>query len=930
MAQQSVVPARQNDYALVIDSLLPAENGDIVGLTGGLSNVTTDTVKGRLEISVPSSIVILGNLSPNVTIAPKGKQFLPVKFQVGADAAAGRHTITIRWIGLDNSVLASAQTTLEIQPKRAVLLQALNPNELMHRQGDSLVIHLTLRNAGNQPEQVKVIVSMPDQYGGRRFAERQLKLMAADDTTVVFGYIIDRTMISLERFTVNVAGMYSDGELFGNASIYVQNASSHRQYKDPNRSANRSVYQPNRIVFMARNLFQDNQSWQLNGSGSYQLTRGKLDFSTFAYQWGGWGNRPVLNNTWINYEYKNKGITIGNIAENLETYVNGRGIKVYVADSLKSKYIEVGVVDRTFDLLGSDYRTDFGNGFTAYFRTRLGEGIPERKRYTGTAIYERLPAENSESILYMNSFDLVGQGLKDKIQLIADLGPAIIWPLYRSGGPVDTYQPALASGLQLNANIAGYTLNSVNYYSTGYYPGIRRGALQLNQRVSRRINRANAWIGYSLYRYTPKYFEVQPRYRTNVLVSRVEAGASFPLTDFLSLSVTPFHEFEKGAYAFGTLANTPLLYARSYRLNGTLNWRSRHYQHAAYLTMESGMMQSAWIEGYRWQMRANLSYNYAWFHANANIQRGNFSLIEAANNWYFGRSNAYRVGASAAVRKDLMRKRIQAEAGLSYYKDSFSGENWTGNGRVQYAVNNKTAFFLVGQVYRYSTAYYPGFFNTNFQLGIQQALPENRGREGQKRGNISIFVYYDNDTDGRYNEGDVPAQNVTVLINNTIFITGNNGRIAYDRVPYGAQHVSVPVQHGWYAPVTSLQLSARQVSATLALQQAGTVTGHVKYVFDERISYEANTVLGGFTITAKNTATGQTTRAVTDSQGNYVLFLPAGSYEFSMLDNKMPQYVSAELPVQQAEVKAGEINSGPLFILKVEEKKVEVKRFSSP
>lgn len=926
--QQPLV--QQSIYSLAVDSLVTATNGDIVGLTAALANRGTDSVGGRLDILIPPTVRVLGNTAPKVNLVPGGKLYLPVKLQMSADAAAGQYPLTIRWVGPSGEVLASAQTALIIQPKRAVWLQALHTNELMRQVGDSLSIAVSVRNAGNAPERLRLVVSLPNQQGGRRFSHNAFELQAAADTTLIFGYLIDRELIRLERFTVNIAGMYSNDEVFGNTTVTVQNASASRRYEDPTRSsANLWSYQHNYVQFMARNPFTDNRAWQLNGQGSYQLAQGKLDFSAFAYQWGTWSNAPVLNNTWLNFERNNNGITLGNITENLETFVNGRGVKVYFSDSLKSEHMEAGLVDRTFDLLGSDYRADFGNGFTAYFRTRLGEGVPERKRYIGTAIYERLPIDNSESVLYMNTFDLVPQALKDKIQLVADFGPAITRPIYGAATD-DEYRPSVAAGIQLHTNLARYAISSTNYYSTGYYPGIRRGALQLNQRISRAIKRTSVWASYSHYRYAPRYFESQPFYRNDLLMSRAELGLSVPLTDFMSLSLVPLHEYEKGNYYFGSTTETPTMDLHSYRLNSTLNWRSRNYRQYAYLQLESGTMQSSLAAGREWQLRANLSYNYAWFNLNANLQRGNFSLIEAANNWYFGREQAYRTGASASARHDFVDKRLQTEAGLSYYNDSFSGQNWTGNARVQYAVTKKTAFFLLGQVYRYHYPAFGGFLNSNIQLGIHQTLPTPAtAGTTVKRGNIELFLYQDANNNGVYDEGDQPAANTMVMMNNTVFITGNDGKVSYSRVPYGTQQLNVPVQQGWYAPTSSLILAGRRVETAIALQRAGTVSGRIRYQFDERISFEVDAVLAGFTITAKS-ITGHIARTVTDNQGNYVLFLPAGNYEFSIMESTMPQHVYPENPVQQFVVEAGAVNAGPVFILEVEEKKVEVKRFSSP
>lgn len=917
-AQQPADP-RQAAFGLVVDSLVSGTNGELVGLTAAFVNRTADSVGGRLHITLPPGIHVLGSGGGTVRVAPGGRQYVPVKLQLSADAEAGQYPIGMQWLDTGGRVLASVQTMLAIVPKQQVWLHALSTTELMRQVGDSLTIRVAVRNVGNTQERVRVVVSLPSQQGARRYSTAEVQVLPSTDTTVAFGYIIDRELMQLERFTVTVAGMYSNGDVFGNASVNVQNAAATRRYTDPTQTAaNLWAYQYNHATFVARNLLSENRSWQLSARGSYPLAGGQLGFNTLAYQWGDWGSQPFLNNTWLNYERGNMGVTVGNISENLETFVNGRGIKVYFSDSLKSEHIEVGIVDRTFDLLGSDYRADFGNGFTTYFRTRLGEGVPGKKRYIGTAVYERMPVGNSESFMYMSTFDLVRQALKDRIRLVADFGPALTRPLYGTDKH-DDYRPAIAAGLQLHAHVAQYTVSSTNYYSTGYYPGVRRGALQLNQRINRSIGRANVWAAYSLYGYAPKYFGEPLSYRNDFVVSQAELGTSFQLTDFVNLSLAPLHQYEQGM--------DETLHA--YRLNSTINWRSRNYRQFAYLQLEGGHMRSSVVDGGKLQLRANLSYNYGWFSFNANLQRGSFSLVEAVNNWYLDRSDAYRIGASASVQRDFMRKRLQVAGTLGFYDDSFSGQNWMGNARVQYAATKKTAFFVLGQLYQYSTPYYPGFMSANIQLGVHQSLPSGGRAGASEKGNIALFLYRDANNNGVFDEGDSPADNTMVLINNSVFISGSDGKVAYSRVPYGAQEVSVPVQQGWYAPSATLQLTSRRLQVSIGLQQAGTLTGSVRYEYDERISYDVDAALGGFTVTAKST-TGHVSRTVTDSQGKYVLFLPAGSYEISILDNSMPRHVYGEAPLQHAVVRATEINEGPEFVLKVEEKQVEIKRFSSP
>lgn len=905
-------------------------NGEIVGVTLALANADTDSVHTRLQFSGSSVLTVLGNPSPLVKLGGEGKLFLPIKIQVASDAPAGEHELAIRAFSASGELLATQVVAVDVQPKRAVWLQPLNTQELMRHAGDSVSIRIAVRNTGNTIERVKLLASYPEPAGGRRFASMEFSLAAATDTTIAFRFIVDRYLLSQEHVAVYVTGLYANDDVFGNAAVNIQNAAADRRYASPSMTPlNWDAYQANRVTFMVRNPTTVTQSWQLDGRGAYALGPGELNFNVFAYQWGELNSQPVLQNTWVGYETDRMGITLGNISESLETYVYGRGAKVRFSDTQQGEHIEFGVVERSFDLLGSDYRPDLHNGYTAYFRTRLGEGQPNRKRYTGTAVYERLPRENSESMLYMSSFDLLPQGLADRIQVTADFGPGLTRPL-RGDSRDDDYKPSLAAGLQLHARAGGWAISSTNYYSTAYYPGIRRGALQLNQRVSRVLRRANVWAGYSLYEYAPEYFERQPFLQNRFLVSRAELGVSLPVSDFTSFSVTPLHEYESGHYIFGGSAEAdPAIAMHAYRLSTGLNWRGRNYKQSGYLTLENGLLQASLLGKPTWQSRLNFSYSYDWLNINANVQRGSFTLMELANNWYFQREAVFRVGMSASARKDFFRNKLRTDAGVSYYRDSFSGENWTGTARVQYAVARQTSVFAYGQMYHYGNAYYRSMFNANIQLGVQQGLPARNVLAAPKKGNIELLVYHDHNRNGQYDEGDTPASNAMVMIGSTLFIADASGEVRYRHVPYGPQRISVPVQQGWYAQGTELNVDRKRVQISVPLQQAGTVEGRIRFEFDQGLSYEANTALGGYVVTAKSTA-GFTARTITDGEGRYTLFLPAGDYEISLLESKMPQHVYPESPVQLLTVLPHEQNAGPAFVLTIAERQVEIKRFTSP
>src|SRR5690606_15417589 len=98
--------------------------------------------------------------------------------------------------------------------------------------------------------------------------------------------------------------------------------------------------------------------------------------------------------------------------------------------------------------------------------------------------------------------------------------------------------------------------------------------------------------------------------------------------------------------------------------------------------------------------------------------------------------------------------------------------------------------------------------------------------------------------------------------------------------------------------------------------------------FDPRLSLAANTKLEGFTVTAKS-KTGYTTQTRTNARGEFLIFLPEGNYSITLNSNEFNEHVYSEITQQEINVESGKINEIPQFTLKVQERRIEVKRFGT-
>lgn len=828
------------------------------------------------------------------------------------------------------NVISESRTTLQVPRERLVQLQAPEPYQLLAKDQDSLQTTIRLRNAGNTTEVVKVVGSAPAAVG-RRFFEYVLTLAASADTILTVGIRNDRTLQSLEQFSFTFSALYDNSELIGSATVQFENVTSARRFPLSDETGMSDLWfsQQNKVSLIARNTFTGMASWQLNANGNYHAGSGKISFNTNAYQSGMSGTRPLLSNTWMRFEKNQKGLLIGNITENLEKFVVGRGIKFHLADTARAIQVEAGVADKSFNLIGDHYRPAGGGGVTAFVKAQSGQTNGYGSRYSGIALYDRDPFENSESLLFSNTLRIGQKRATPKTRVELQVVPAVSRPILTTPevGVGPGWKPSLATGLQLATDIRRFSVSSINFYSTAYYPGIRRGALQLNQRIGRRFNQVQTWASYHLFENEPASFSPFATTRSYFLTSRTEVGVSFPVSPFVYVSIAPRQESEKGRYAFLSQENT-LREIHASNLTGTVSWRSRNARYMTYLSAETGTVTSPFTSGKTLHSRANLSLSHRWLTLNATLQHGNYTLIETINNWYGERGTSRRLALSAIGRQALFDRKVQAEWGINYFKDNFSGENWLANTSFQYKVTPKTSLLASVQLFRYSSYFFRGSTNVNFQTGIVQALPTGRQHTGD-RTDLLVRYFYDTNGNNQQDEGEEPAQQIVVKIGTSVFITDEKGEIRYQRLPEGEYPLSMIIQHGWYAPDSKVTVRGKKAMLAVPLKRSGTLSGSLRFRADARISKTAIASVEGYTIIAKDPQ-GNTYRTRTDETGRYLLFLPENDYEVFVSESALQDNILLTKGTQSVRIEAAKINDAPPFELGSKEKKIEIKRFSAP
>lgn len=912
----------QRLFTISTDSVFFAENESLIALVLTLENKSMEPFNGKIELKTATGITLVGNETITINIAADSKIYYPIRLSVNKNVPAGETLINLMLINNNDQIQYSFSSKLIIALKKQIQLTNYRPTELMQSIGDSLTISTLLRNQGNVQEKVTITSSFPNLTGGNELISKQIVLDAFQDSIVTFKRIITKELLQIERYTVNIAALYENGDLINNVMVNVQNISGNRTYTDPAYQGYGFNSYNNKISISGRSLFTDNEALQLNGQGNFSLFSGNLGFNIDGYYYTKNNSRPLLTNTYLNYEIKNKGITIGNINENLETFINGRGVKVYVNNE-ESSQLELAIVDKSYNLLGNEYKLNGGNGYTSYAKAYFKNEYD--RQYSGSVLYDRLPLDNSENIILANQYQLI---LKKRWALTFNLGGGLTKLLDNSSA---SFKPSINIGNKLDGYIGKYNVNSNNLYSSAYYPGIRRGVLQLDERISRIFNKTNIWLTYNYYDYNPKYFEGQYLNSFNTTNSRLEIGTNFPLSNNLNFSLAAKKHVER-SNIMQILSFTdfkPKL--RSFKLSETISWRSQNNQHNIYLSLENGFFKSPLSQKNEFQIRTSASWNYRSLSLNSYFQKGSFVLAEVYNNSLLPNNKSiYRINISPSIRKDFFAKKLRVEVNINYNHDAYSGTNWMYSGSTNYIFSKIFSGFISTYFYNYNHSPFSSVNSSYsvFQTGITYNLPNSESTGQIKKGNMKFFIFYDNNTNGIFDEGDSPAENKILSIGNVSFMTLSNGSIEYKKVPYGEYSLEVPSQE-WFAVVPPLiNLQSRDFTLNIPLQRTGKITGSFYYNYDKNVSMEITDVYTGLKVFVidKN---GQRIEALSNSNGDFTLFVPIGEYDFLIDENLLPKDVFVNTDPQKIIVSAGESTVIPAIELNVKQKTIEIKRFSS-
>ncbi|OOG15764.1 hypothetical protein BWD42_24095 [Sphingobacterium sp. CZ-UAM] len=862
----------------------------------------------------------------SITLKPKETKLFPLKYIADRQTIAeGTQTFTIGFESNDPSIkiqehqsfytqLAMEQSFL-IQTEQAeyYLDQATGQTQFLVRAINRGLVPLTaqLRFPNLSPDLEIIGEIMP------------FTIAAGGQSLLTFTTRLRKKNTNVD-FDVDIQAIEGGGSVLATDRIRVMTVGSVKRFFSNMNLQNQPF--DNRAALRYINLGKDISVYQLQGDGKIDIN--DKDRLSYRMNLDYYQDQRTFNlyDTYLDYDTDKWGVKLGNIYENLDQFINGRGIKgTYKFDHRRS--LSLYAIQNNYMLF-----TEMDNPISGGEIVGLKYAIQSDKNQENSIAY--LHSNNDYRGVRSSLFS--GKGaidLGNNNSLFLEGGTSI--EQVESGNN----RLAVAGGINYNNAFRNYQITSVNYYSSPYYVGLRRGLTQTDSRITMLLdNDRNLSARISYMDNKPKYLTGDRNYFFNN-ASRIliyELGYHTGLGK-LQLDLRPYFMAQHAAYQnWWEMATNPG------------NWKSNSLRTVADLNFFTSKhrfsLQTDYGYTYRntsnrpiapfHSVRINGNYTNAFFGFNTFIQINPYYLSDLLATSVNSNYSIYSLGPNTQFYAFNNQLHVQFSTMYSYYGFSRSNnlsvnghvrwqikDNWNLTADIFYTAISGKSLFLVDPNFppdpnplnRYS------FNNRQIRLGIEKNFGRRAGQKGRK---LELTFFEDGNNNGINDGNEAKAQAVLVRIGKEVALTDEKGRVKFVDMVAGPYSVQVENGKGWVSQGPINVLMTKNQRLEIPLIKTRPLKGRIKIV--ENRYLKSRPQLGGIKITAVDRQ-GKTYSTLSSENGEYMLYLPLGNYRIAVVTEGMP--FSIENQNCEIEVKTDKDAVIPDFNYRDERRKVGVKRF---
>lgn len=872
-------------------------------------NTSSQSIEGVFDAhSSHEDIYLSLKKSKNITIAAHDSIFIPIKAIVAATAKAGNQsTIEAVFTIVETQETKTVFLPVYIRERKLVKVMLLETNLIYERIGDSLAIPIRVSNEGNTAQKVTILARYPDFITRNAIENTDIHIQAFTDTIVVLKKVVNKTVLNQEDITINITALYSNGDIINNGTVRASSIRQDRRYVSPyNPDYDLTFNQTNQVTASMQHNSDNTNAYFIYANAQAEINKGILQANVDVNWWEN-SDQVFLRNTWLSYKEKKYGATVGNVSKFFDLNLVGRGVEGFFKPNEKST-IEAGAIDKTYNLI-DDSSLSFGKSAWAMYTHN--NGWMQKKGYENTIIYDDDTYSGTKNYLASSRFSLY---TSENFNL-------------RAGGAISNLTSELETGnkiggageVQFNGKLKNLFYSSSNYLSSGYFSGMRKGVINLNERVNLPVGKFNLWGVYNYLSAKPESFANQFT-STHFSTARYDVGVSRRFSSLI-LSLSPYYYTESRKEQLLSTTNPNGYSMKAARMTLGLTYYNTSTKQNVSLSFEGGQFTANTMDKKEFHFKTNFIYSWKILNLLAFYQYNNFYLGEIIANSQLGIEKVYtNLTISPTLQQNFFNDKLTVNLGMVYSKNSMINESLQINGRLDYDISKDFSLFVYNYYSDFSTSI--NTLNT-IQLGLTKRF--NPIKIDKTKSELEVYVYYETGDKNKTTAKNTPATNQLVLIDGKAFRTDNKGILKYRSLPAGSYTIKPVNTDEWYANAVKATINA-DTKIAIGLNKTASIKGSLSYVATDK-SFDITKKKGGLPIIAIDD-NGNVFTTKTDENGNFVLYVPKGSYTVSLEKTGISEYVEVENNNQLINAAPDEIKEVK-FTLAIKEKRVETRKFSS-
>ncbi|AHF17801.1 hypothetical protein NIASO_14465 [Niabella soli DSM 19437] len=810
--------------------------------------------------------------------------------------------ISIKYRIAGRTGLTQAAFFIHTQTEQPLLLSAVNNMNYLSAQNNEGSVQVRCSNNGYTSLSFKLLLkSYPD---GLEITNnnRVVHLQPGDQELLLFNFRNIRAQNLTPDFNLSVQAIDAlSGKALTITYTRVLLLTSEKRLPVVNTNA----------ASLINNTAQLSYQSASNGFSYYQLTAGGAvypsDNGMFRYHLNlNYYNTPFsgieLYDSWVAYKNKHFGIQAGNISENLDYSLFGKGLKASV--SLDSSNTISGYYVKNEYLLFSNIN-----------QQREGAAV-----WAGTYAYS---GENNNSrFVYLNAKDpLTGiqtnlmnanSELRFRAGQVLALEAGYSHEVLSDDNSLT--KKGYAGGIRYQQTAGKWSFISDNYYSSPYYGGLRRGALLLQEHIDYRLKpHQHVFLHYEVINNTPSYLSKYYPAFLDSKTSKYQAGFATGAGHWM-ITLHPY--FYTQALHQNIAATALALQSASSHAAAAVSYSAM--KHSFLLTADYGRVASNnpyLLNGNYSVWQGMISYNNRFAGVNAFFQNNPFYLMQEPLPWQQGKFRQYAL--SPYIHFALLDRKLEGELSdnLSYYSYA---QGWSNSVQGKLGFRFKHTWQVTAQALYSTYTQFPDYNFLQTQVSLIKSFKQQTA-PGYKR--LSIIFFGDKNANGIWDADELPVGNVIASLNESLAESNRKGKIAFANLKPALYKLRLQNGNGWWLLEPWEVMLTHNHTFKIALVKSATLSG--KIIAEKNSYLQTLPSLEGITIIAMDRQ-GNKFTTLTDAEGHFSFNLPVKLFIFSVETQDANLRVSNQQ--QLINIKEQE-NPLVIFNLADHSRKIDIKQF---